>query len=142
VVQIAGLVARRIVCDVKPGDVLATGERFGMIRFGSRLDIYLPDGVRRWSRGPDDGRGRDGDRRSLIILAAVLDGMDGLVARRLNAQSHFGAELDSLSDFVCFGVAPGVFVFHFAMQDMAGIWAGWRCCSTSSAPACGSRAST
>ena len=44
VVQIAGLVARRIVCDVKPGDVLETGERFGMIRFGSRLDVYLPDG--------------------------------------------------------------------------------------------------
>ena len=45
VVQIAGLVARRIVCDVKPGDALETGERFGMIRFGSRLDVYLPDGV-------------------------------------------------------------------------------------------------
>ena len=45
VVQIAGLVARRIVCDVKPGAVLETGERFGMIRFGSRLDVYLPDGV-------------------------------------------------------------------------------------------------
>jgi phosphatidylserine decarboxylase len=45
VVQIAGLVARRILCDVKPGDRLATGERFGMIRFGSRLDVYLPDGV-------------------------------------------------------------------------------------------------
>ncbi|MCB1390204.1 MAG: phosphatidylserine decarboxylase [Rhodobacteraceae bacterium] len=46
VVQIAGLVARRIVCDVKPGTVLETGERFGMIRFGSRLDVYLPEGVR------------------------------------------------------------------------------------------------
>ncbi|MCB1361130.1 MAG: phosphatidylserine decarboxylase [Rhodobacter sp.] len=45
VVQIAGLVARRIVCDVKPGAVLETGERFGMIRFGSRLDVYLPPGV-------------------------------------------------------------------------------------------------
>lgn len=45
VVQIAGLVARRIVCEVKPGAVLETGERFGMIRFGSRLDVYLPDGV-------------------------------------------------------------------------------------------------
>jgi phosphatidylserine decarboxylase len=45
VVQIAGLVARRILCDVKPGDRLATGERFGMIRFGSRLDVYLPEGV-------------------------------------------------------------------------------------------------
>ena len=45
VVQIAGLVARRIVCFVKDGTKLATGERFGLIRFGSRLDVYLPDGV-------------------------------------------------------------------------------------------------
>ncbi len=59
----------------------------------------------------------------LIILAALMDVMDGLLARRLNAASHFGAELDSLSDFVCFGVAPGVFVFHFAMQDLPGL--GW-----------------
>ena len=59
----------------------------------------------------------------LIILAAVMDVMDGLLARRLNAASHFGAELDSLSDFVCFGVAPGVFVFHFALHGMPGI--GW-----------------
>lgn len=45
VVQIAGLVARRIVCFVAPGDRVQTGERFGLIRFGSRLDVYLPDGV-------------------------------------------------------------------------------------------------
>ncbi|MBM9595799.1 phosphatidylserine decarboxylase [Roseitranquillus sediminis] len=45
IVQIAGLVARRILCDVREGQRLATGERFGMIRFGSRLDVYLPDGV-------------------------------------------------------------------------------------------------
>lgn len=45
VVQIAGLVARRIVCFVAEGATLATGERFGLIRFGSRLDVYLPDGV-------------------------------------------------------------------------------------------------
>ncbi len=45
VVQIAGLVARRIVCFVKPGDRLATADRFGLIRFGSRLDVYLPEGV-------------------------------------------------------------------------------------------------
>ncbi len=45
VVQIAGLVARRILCDVAEGDQLATGARFGMIRFGSRVDVYLPEGV-------------------------------------------------------------------------------------------------
>ncbi|TAG30551.1 MAG: phosphatidylserine decarboxylase [Rhodobacterales bacterium] len=45
VVQIAGLVARRIICWKKPGDLVRTGERFGLIRFGSRLDVYLPEGV-------------------------------------------------------------------------------------------------
>jgi phosphatidylserine decarboxylase len=45
-VQIAGWVARRIVCTVKPGQALATGERFGHIRFGSRTDLYLPAGAR------------------------------------------------------------------------------------------------
>ena len=45
VVQIAGLVARRIVCFVRNGDAINAGQRFGMIRFGSRLDVYLPDGV-------------------------------------------------------------------------------------------------
>ncbi|MFC6686880.1 phosphatidylserine decarboxylase [Jhaorihella thermophila] len=45
VVQIAGLVARRIVCFVTPGLWMQTGERFGLIRFGSRVDVYLPDGV-------------------------------------------------------------------------------------------------
>ena len=45
VVQIAGLVARRIMCWTKPGQSLRTGERFGLIRFGSRLDVYLPEGV-------------------------------------------------------------------------------------------------
>ena len=42
VVQIAGLIARRIVCRVSPGAELAKGERYGIIRFGSRVDIYLP----------------------------------------------------------------------------------------------------
>lgn len=45
VVQIAGLVARRIVCFVTPGTEIATGGRFGLIRFGSRVDVYLPEGV-------------------------------------------------------------------------------------------------
>lgn len=45
VVQIAGLIARRIVCYAKPGDKVEAGERFGLIRFGSRTDVYLPPGV-------------------------------------------------------------------------------------------------
>jgi hypothetical protein len=45
VVQIAGLIARRILCDVKEGDHVLAGSRFGIIRFGSRTDLYLPEGV-------------------------------------------------------------------------------------------------
>ena len=45
VVQIAGLVARRIVCFVSEGATLSAGDRFGLIRFGSRVDVYLPDGA-------------------------------------------------------------------------------------------------
>ena len=44
-VQIAGLVARRIVCKISEGQSMLAGERMGMIRFGSRVDVYLPDGV-------------------------------------------------------------------------------------------------
>jgi phosphatidylserine decarboxylase len=46
VVQIAGLVARRILCFVREGEPIGVGDRFGMIRFGSRLDVYLPEGAR------------------------------------------------------------------------------------------------
>jgi phosphatidylserine decarboxylase len=46
VVQIAGLVARRIVCFVRKGATVGAGERIGMIRFGSRVDVYLPEGTR------------------------------------------------------------------------------------------------
>jgi phosphatidylserine decarboxylase len=45
VVQIAGLVARRILCDVREGDPVRIGDRFGIIRFGSRTDLYLPAGL-------------------------------------------------------------------------------------------------
>jgi phosphatidylserine decarboxylase len=45
VVQIAGLIARRILCRAEPGDQVRTGERFGLIRFGSRVDLYLPEGT-------------------------------------------------------------------------------------------------
>lgn len=45
VVQIAGFVARRIVCFVREGDQVSAGQRFGLIRFGSRLDVYLPEGT-------------------------------------------------------------------------------------------------
>jgi phosphatidylserine decarboxylase len=51
--QVAGALARRVVCRVRPGDRLRSGERFGMIKFGSRLDVIVPDGVRLLVR-PDD----------------------------------------------------------------------------------------
>ncbi len=61
---------------------------------------------------------------ALIIFAALLDAVDGMVARSLNAASSFGAELDSLADFVNFGVAPGVLAFGYALHgDFAG--PGW-----------------
>lgn len=62
-----------------------------------------------------------GDYRSaaaLIVFAALIDGLDGLLARRLKATSELGAELDSLSDFLNFGVAPGLLVYH-ALLDGA-----------------------
>ena len=46
IVQIAGLIARRIVCQVREGDQVRAGARFGIIRFGSRTDLYLPEGVK------------------------------------------------------------------------------------------------
>ena len=58
-----------------------------------------------------------------IVVAGVLDGLDGRIARALGATSRFGAELDSLSYFVCFGVAPAVVVYLWAMQGTGGL--GW-----------------
>jgi phosphatidylserine decarboxylase len=43
--QIVGILARRVVCRVKPGDVLRPGQRFGMMKFGSRMDVFLPEGA-------------------------------------------------------------------------------------------------
>ncbi|MBQ9430743.1 MAG: phosphatidylcholine/phosphatidylserine synthase [Kiritimatiellae bacterium] len=53
-----------------------------------------------------------------ILLAALCDGLDGRVARMLRATSKLGAELDSLSDFVSFGVAPGMLVYFWMMQEV------------------------
>ncbi len=56
-----------------------------------------------------------------IFVAMVLDGLDGRVARFTRTQSAFGAELDSLSDMVSFGVAPALVVYVWALQDFAGM---------------------
>lgn len=60
---------------------------------------------------------------TFILAAAIIDGMDGRVARMLGATSTFGAQLDSLSDFLCFGVAPALVIYMWALQDVKGI--GW-----------------
>jgi CDP-diacylglycerol--serine O-phosphatidyltransferase len=52
-----------------------------------------------------------------VALAAVLDGMDGRIARALKGQSRFGAELDSLSDLVAFGVAPALIAYLWVLRD-------------------------
>lgn len=59
----------------------------------------------------------------LILVASVLDGLDGRLARLLQADSKMGAELDSLADFLNFGVAPALIVYFWALQDVRG--AGW-----------------
>lgn len=51
-----------------------------------------------------------------VVIAMVLDGMDGRVARRLNATSRFGVEFDSLADLVSFGVAPAIVMYHWCFQ--------------------------
>ena len=58
-----------------------------------------------------------------LVFAAFLDGIDGRVARLLKAQSRFGAELDSLADFVNFGVAPAIIIFNWALDDLRSM--GW-----------------
>src|SRR6185312_5443295 len=58
-----------------------------------------------------------------IMIAAVFDGLDGRIARLLKSTSRFGAELDSLSDFISFGVAPAAVLYLWTMQELHGI--GW-----------------
>ncbi len=58
-----------------------------------------------------------------IVFAAVLDGIDGRVARLIKGQSKFGAELDSLADFVNFGVAPGLILYFWQLSELKNV--GW-----------------
>ncbi|MFT5538590.1 MAG: CDP-diacylglycerol--serine O-phosphatidyltransferase [Alphaproteobacteria bacterium] len=58
-----------------------------------------------------------------VLVAALLDALDGRIARLLHGSSKFGAELDSLSDFICFGVAPAILVYLWTLKDARG--AGW-----------------
>lgn len=68
--------------------------------------------------------GGDFDRAILaVIVAGLLDGIDGRIARLLKAQSRFGAELDSLADSLSFGVAPAMILFLWSLQDLPRL--GW-----------------
>jgi CDP-diacylglycerol--serine O-phosphatidyltransferase len=60
---------------------------------------------------------------ALVAIAAVLDGLDGQVARFLKSASRFGAELDSLADFVNFGVAPGILLYVWTLDEAGSL--GW-----------------
>ena len=167
---------------------LTAGQRVGLIRFGSRCDVYLPAGRRaprpdraaalagetvladlgrqpneapgtrelmmlRHRRPPGSALGpaagasraqhahhprpvRRDDlhplraRRArielavtLLLAAVVLDGLDGRSARMLNLTSKLGAELDSLADFLSFGVAPAVLTYLWTLHDVRGV--GW-----------------
>jgi CDP-diacylglycerol--serine O-phosphatidyltransferase len=58
-----------------------------------------------------------------IVFAALLDGIDGRIARMLKGTSRFGAELDSLADFVNFGVAPALMLYFWGLHELGN--AGW-----------------
>lgn len=58
-----------------------------------------------------------------VLVAGILDGLDGRIARLIGATSKFGAELDSLSDFVCFGVVPAILLYLWVMEQAGRI--GW-----------------
>lgn len=58
-----------------------------------------------------------------IVFAAALDGVDGRIARMIKGQSRFGAELDSLADFVNFGVAPGLILYFWGLNELGNV--GW-----------------
>jgi CDP-diacylglycerol--serine O-phosphatidyltransferase len=77
--------------------------------------------------------GIDGEWRNAaaaIAIAALLDGLDGRIARLLNGASRFGAELDSLSDVTAFGVAPALIIYQWVLEplgpgELHGFWTGW-----------------
>jgi phosphatidylserine decarboxylase len=71
--QIAGLIARRIVCDIKKGDEIKAGSRYGIIRFGSRVDVYLPKGV-----------------HPLVFEGQKMIGGETILADNLNQTARYG----------------------------------------------------
>ncbi len=64
--------------------------------------------------------GRFGDAAVAIVIAAFIDGLDGRLARLLKATSRFGAEFDSLADFLCFGAAPSLVLYLWSLRPLGG----------------------
>jgi len=81
--------------------------------------------------------GKHGMAAVLVIIAMLLDGLDGRVARALNAQSEFGKELDSLSDVISFGVAPAFIMYVVAFNDPSVISPAFAWIVTAIFPICG-----
>ena len=79
--QIAGVMARRIICRAKQGDQLARGERFGLIMFGSRTDTYLPEGCRVEVTEGQRVKGGE-DRISEVCMSGVNPPEAGTVSGR------------------------------------------------------------
>ena len=174
-VQIAGMIARRIVCDVKENDETKQGDRFGMIRFGSRVDLYFENYQLIVRKNQKTIAGETiiakknknmlenkkefkliskKNPRSLlpntltifgvclglssikfaldtnyamaviaIGFAAILDTLDGRVARLIKGTSKVGKELDSLTDVISFGVAPSFIMYFWTLNEIGKF--GW-----------------
>lgn len=69
--------------------------------------------------------GRFHEAAVAILIAMILDGVDGRVARLTNTQSEFGAEYDSFSDLVAFGIAPALVLYHWSLTSINDVGPGW-----------------
>lgn len=99
--------------------------RAGRPRRGIPLRTIVPNAVTALALcsglfGIRFGIGGEWDKAvAAVVIAAILDGLDGRIARLLNGESRFGAELDSLSDVTAFGVAPAIILYLWVLQPLA-----------------------
>jgi len=114
-----GLTLRALV----PNAITALALAFGLT--GIRFAIVAATGDPSQSAPTSPGLPLDNWQKAVlaVILAGMLDGIDGRIARLLKAQSRFGAELDSLADSISFGVAPALILFLWTLQDLPRL--GW-----------------
>lgn len=100
---------------VAPNAITALALCFGLTGIRFAISAAGPDGI------PDDWVKAIGS----IIIAGILDGVDGRVARMFRGESRFGAELDSLSDVIAFGVSPALIIYLWSLQHFPRF--GWFC---------------